>query len=316
MARKRHKPEEIIAKLRQVEVLTGQGKSIAEAVKTIAVTETTYFRWRAEFGGMKTDQVKRMKALELENARLRRAVSDLTLDRWRETVDVNLTGAFLGARAQIPALLKRGGGSLIFTSTFVGLINQLSHQLPDLQAGLGAVIRLRQMLAVEPEPKGGAPVPAGAELAVEVRGLDFSYTEGSFALRDVTFAVPAGETVALVGRTGSGKSTLASFVSRAIEPPRGTVFVGGVDVRDLDVQLLRTDVGVVTQRTEIIAGTLADNIALFDDTPRDDVESAVRELGLGEWVEGLPDGLDTVDASVIEQVVTDRRMHGNLKMVV
>ncbi|KAK0341466.1 hypothetical protein LTR94_026250 [Friedmanniomyces endolithicus] len=71
MVRKRHKPEEIIAKLRQVEVLTGQGKSIAEAMKTIAVTETTYFRWRAEFGGMKTDQVKRMKALELENARLR-----------------------------------------------------------------------------------------------------------------------------------------------------------------------------------------------------------------------------------------------------
>ena len=61
MARKRHKPEEIIAKLRQVEVLTGQGKSIAEAVKTIAVTETTYFRWRAEFGGMKTDQVKRRR---------------------------------------------------------------------------------------------------------------------------------------------------------------------------------------------------------------------------------------------------------------
>jgi transposase len=57
MARKRHKPEEIVAKLRQVEVLTGQGASIAEAVKTIAVTETTYFRWRAEYGGMKNDQV-------------------------------------------------------------------------------------------------------------------------------------------------------------------------------------------------------------------------------------------------------------------
>lgn len=81
MARKRHKPEEIVAKLRQVDVLTGQGKSIAEAVKSIAVTETTYFRWRAEYGGMKSEQVRRLKELEIENARLRRAVSDLTLDK-------------------------------------------------------------------------------------------------------------------------------------------------------------------------------------------------------------------------------------------
>ena len=81
MGSKRHKPEEIVAKLRQVEILTGQGKSIAEAVRSIGVTEQTYFRWRAEYGGMKTDQVKRLKDLELENTRLRRAVSDLTLDK-------------------------------------------------------------------------------------------------------------------------------------------------------------------------------------------------------------------------------------------
>jgi hypothetical protein len=81
MGIKRHKPEEIVGKLRQVDVLTAQGKSIAEAVKTIAVTETPHFRWRAEYGGLKSDQVKRLKDLELENARLRRAVSDLTLDK-------------------------------------------------------------------------------------------------------------------------------------------------------------------------------------------------------------------------------------------
>ena len=86
MARKRHKPEEIVAKLRQVDVLTAQGQSIAEAVRTIAVTETTYFRWRAEYGGLKSDQVKRLKDLELENARLRRAVSDLTLDKLNRIV--------------------------------------------------------------------------------------------------------------------------------------------------------------------------------------------------------------------------------------
>ena len=81
MPRKRHKPEEIVAKLRQVEVLVGQGKSMAEAVRSIGVTEPSYYRWRSEYGGLKVDQVKRLKELERENARLRKAVSDLTLDK-------------------------------------------------------------------------------------------------------------------------------------------------------------------------------------------------------------------------------------------
>ena len=81
MARKRHTAEEIVAKLRQVEVLCGQGRVLAEAIRAIGVTEVTYYRWRSEYGGLKGDQVKRLKELEAENARLRRAVSDLTLDR-------------------------------------------------------------------------------------------------------------------------------------------------------------------------------------------------------------------------------------------
>ena len=81
MARKRHKPEEIVAKLRQVDVLTGQGTLVGEAVRSIGVTEVTYYRWRQEYGGLKTDQVRRMKELERENQRLRQAVADLTLDK-------------------------------------------------------------------------------------------------------------------------------------------------------------------------------------------------------------------------------------------
>ena len=82
MARKKaHTPEEIVAKLRQAEVLVGQGKTVAEAVRAIGVTEPTYYRWRTEFGGLKLDQVKRLKELERENARLRKAVSDLTLEK-------------------------------------------------------------------------------------------------------------------------------------------------------------------------------------------------------------------------------------------
>jgi putative transposase len=81
MPRKSYKPEEIVAKLRQVDVLTSQGQSVAEAIRAIAVSEVTYYRWRQEYGGLKSDQVKRLKELEAENTRLRRAVSDLTLDK-------------------------------------------------------------------------------------------------------------------------------------------------------------------------------------------------------------------------------------------
>ena len=81
MARKRHKAEEIVAKLRQVEVLSAQGRPVAEAVRSIGVKEVTYYRWRSEYGGLKGDQVKRLKELEAENNRLRRAVSDLTIEK-------------------------------------------------------------------------------------------------------------------------------------------------------------------------------------------------------------------------------------------
>jgi len=81
MAGKREKPEEIVSKLRQVEVLQGQGMTIAQAARQIGVTQQTYYRWRKLYGGMGRSQLKRLKELEKENQRLRRAVSDLTLDK-------------------------------------------------------------------------------------------------------------------------------------------------------------------------------------------------------------------------------------------
>ena len=81
MAGKREKPEDIVSKLRQVEVLQGQGMTVADAVRKIGVSEQTYYRWRKQYGGMSRGQLKRLKELEKENTRLRRAVSDLTLDK-------------------------------------------------------------------------------------------------------------------------------------------------------------------------------------------------------------------------------------------
>ena len=230
--------------------------------------------------------------------------------RFRDVITVEAklatrTGLLLNALLIVIAIsgvVLVGGGHLevgrlvtlfLVTTAFVGQINTLAHQLPDIQAGVGAVIRLRQMMAVPEEPRGGAAVPDGT-LDLEIRDLDFSYAEGTFGLRDIDLRVAAGHTIALVGRTGSGKSTLASLLSRAVEPPTGTVFLGGVDVTTLDLHALRATVGVVTQRTELLAGTLAENITLFAPTPRTEVEAAVAELGLTEWVGGLPDGLDTL----------------------
>ena len=81
MANKHHKPEEIVAKLRQVDVLVGQGMDRIDAIREIRITEQTYYRWRKRYGGMGTDQLRELKRLQKENERLRRAVSDLTLDK-------------------------------------------------------------------------------------------------------------------------------------------------------------------------------------------------------------------------------------------
>ena len=81
MSKKRYRPEEIIAKLREAEVLLAQGMKVPEVAKTIGIHEITYYRWRKEFGGLKVSQAKRLKELEKENTRLRKAVSDLSLDK-------------------------------------------------------------------------------------------------------------------------------------------------------------------------------------------------------------------------------------------
>jgi len=81
MSKKRYRPEEIIGKLREADVLISQGKKVVDVIKALGITDVTYYRWRQEYGGMSVSQAKRLKELEKENERLRKAVSDLTLDK-------------------------------------------------------------------------------------------------------------------------------------------------------------------------------------------------------------------------------------------
>ena len=81
MRKKRYRPEEIISKLREADILLGQGHTVAQVIKSIEISDVTYYRWRKEYGGMNTSQAKKLRELEKENTRLRRAVSDLTIDK-------------------------------------------------------------------------------------------------------------------------------------------------------------------------------------------------------------------------------------------
>ncbi|WP_435090389.1 ATP-binding cassette domain-containing protein [Micromonospora aurantiaca (nom. illeg.)] len=177
---------------------------------------------------------------------------------------------------------------------FGATVEQIARWVPHLQQAFGAWGRV-QLLAGSPQEPGGGDTPVDGDLTV--RGLTYRYPSGGDdrgpALRDVHLDFVRGRSYALVGRTGSGKSTLAKVLTRAVEVPRGTVFLGGTDLVDLDVEELRRWIAVVPQRTEILAGTLAENVALFDPELLDAAERALAELGLAGWIAELPDGVHT-----------------------
>lgn len=196
-------------------------------------------------------------------------------------------GRIDGARLTAVWLLALGFGATV---------EHTSRMVPELQYALGAWGRVQLLRDSPQEPTGGLE-PAAGDLVV--RDLTFRYAKGDQdaarrpALRDVNLTFARGRSYALVGRTGSGKSTLAKVLTRAVDLPRGTVFLGGVDLLDLDVEALRRWIAVVPQRTEILAGTLAENIALFDPALIERAGQAMEELGLASWVAELPDGMGT-----------------------
>jgi len=196
------------------------------------------------------------------------------------------TGRIDGARLTAIWLLIIG---------FAALVEHMSRMVPELQNAFGAWGRVLLLKASPQEPVGGRP-PSDADLTV--RDLTFRYGAEAAAgrpaaLQDVSLSFRRGRSYAVVGRTGSGKSTLAKVLTRSVDVPRGTVFLGDTDLVDIDLDGLRRWVAIVPQRTEILAGTLAENVALFDPELIDRAGAALDELGLGPWVAELPDGLET-----------------------
>ncbi|WP_433537506.1 ATP-binding cassette domain-containing protein [Micromonospora sp. CA-249363] len=207
---------------------------------------------------------------------------------------VVLGGAWALATGRVDA--ARLTAIWLLALAFGATAEHVGRMVPELQEALGAWARVQLLQKVRQEPVGGAtPVEGDLRIRDLTFGYDVSGPESGRgpALRGLSLTFARGRSYALIGRTGSGKSTLAKVLTRAVDVPPGTVFLGGTDLCDLDVEELRRWVALVPQRTEIVAGTLAENVALYDPELLDAAARALDELGLAGWIAELPDGLAT-----------------------
>ncbi|MVN85764.1 ATP-binding cassette domain-containing protein [Deinococcus sp. HMF7620] len=177
-------------------------------------------------------------------------------------------------------------------------IDQLTQQLQDLQKAGASLGRVSELLALRSEVRGGqTPLPTGP-LALDFQQVSFSYAPEDPAARGVlhgvSFHLPAGQTVGLLGRTGSGKTTLTRLVSRLYDATSGVITLGGVPVTAAPLHDLRQRVAVVTQDVQLFQASVRDNLSFFDPQVTDaQVEAALREVGLGTWLERLEEGVRT-----------------------
>lgn len=195
-------------------------------------------------------------------------------------------------------LISLGTAYLIlhYTSLLSRPVRELTRQVESLQ-NIGATVeRMEELFAMNSTiPDGpGAPIPAGEPLSLEFHNVSFSYTEGKPVLNSVSFHLPAGHVLGLLGRTGGGKTTIARLLFRLYDPPQGFIRLGGVDIREARLLELRQRVAYVTQDVQLFQASVRDNITFFDREISDKrILEVIESLGLIDWYRSLPAGLDT-----------------------
>ncbi|WP_295657047.1 ABC transporter ATP-binding protein [uncultured Nocardioides sp.] len=186
--------------------------------------------------------------------------------------------------------------AVLYVEALADPLDRLIGEIDRLQVGAASTSRLLGIAEVPPDREPGDRLPDGVDLVA--RDLRFAYRPGHDVLHGVDLELAVGERLAIVGPSGSGKSTLGRLLSGINRPRTGSATVGGVQLVDLPLEVLRTEVALVTQEHHVFIGSVRDNIVLArEDSDDDAVRQALGAVGSLAWVERLPQGLDTVIGS-------------------
>ncbi|HHW09824.1 MAG TPA: ABC transporter ATP-binding protein [Firmicutes bacterium] len=257
--------------------------------------------------GMRTIQIFTREARQLQNFKnintdyLKANLQEITL-----TVSYSNLLTFLGQIA-VTLVIWYGGGEAVrgfvpagTLYAFISYIRQLyqpihhlTHELGTIQAALTASAHLVDILDEKPKiADPPQPVRLGRiKGRIDVQNVWFAYNEDNWVLKDISFAVAPGQTVAFVGATGAGKSSIINLISRLYDVQKGRILIDGIDVRHVTQHELRRQIAVVQQDVFLFAGTILDNIRLGrPDISEEEVRNAAKAVGIHDFIESLPDG--------------------------
>lgn len=206
---------------------------------------------------------------------------------------------FLASVDSIKAELTPGTFTVVFSAMF-GLmrpLKALTNVTSQFQRGMAASQTLFELMDLETEKDTGTLKPQTVKGEVEVKDITFTYQGAdSPALENVSFSIPKGKTLALVGRSGSGKSTIANLFTRFYDVDSGTIELDGHDIRDYELRNLRQHFALVSQNVHLFNDTVANNIAYAaeEEYTREQIEHAAKLAHATEFIEGMENGFDTV----------------------
>lgn len=183
-----------------------------------------------------------------------------------------------------------------FSQQYYQPIIQLAASWGSLQLAFTGAERIQEMFDAEEEIRPqDAPVFTELREGVEIRNVDFSYLPGKPILKDVSISAPKGKMIAVVGPTGSGKTTIMNLINRFYDVDAGSISFDGTDIREFDLDSLRSKVGIVLQDSVLFSGTIRDNIRFgVPDASQEMVEAAAKATHIHDYIESLPDKYDTL----------------------